>query len=210
MIKKTIALIVLYVVAFLFISTAIGHYVTDWYRHRAFIFFVGSLLAGILVFRQYLRAGSFYGTLRHELCHWFFALISFNKPHALNINGDGSGNYSYSGSRNYGITLAPYFFPLTTISLLLLQVFFLRPAIPYFVLLGVALAFDLTGIKNDFHPRQTDWQQYGVLFSLQFSILNLLIFVMSICVVLFGGFSAYPEFLSKCYLLLKSLFKVLL
>ncbi len=192
MLKKIITLALLYCLAFVFLRTTIVHYGTKWYHHYAFWYFAGSFIVAVLVFKRYLWAGSFYSTLRHELCHWFFALISFNKPHALNVNGDGSGQYAYSGKGNYFIALAPYFFPLVTVSLLLMQIF--------------ALAFDLTSMKNDYHLQQSDWHQYGIIFSIQFSLLMLVLFLVSVLIILWGQFTAYPDFIMQNYEYIKTWF----
>lgn len=206
MIKKTITLIITYLLVFVFIKIAISRYLSAWYHHKQFWYFFGAFLVALVIFKKYLNANSFYSTLRHELCHWFFALLSFSKPHSLRINGDGSGSYQHFGRHNYGIVLAPYFFPIVTVFLLLFQVFFNRPSFMYFILLGVALAFDGVSMKKDYHFQQTDWQVYGIRFSIQFSILVAILFLVSILVILFGGFDAYTLFLKRGYYFAKGLF----
>lgn len=135
-----------------------------------------------------MSAGSFYSTLRHELCHWLFSILSFNKPHSIHINPDGSGHYQHIGKGNYLLTLAPYFFPITSVSFLLIRLFFEKPSPIYFVLLGATLSFDMVSMFKDYHFQQTDWQKNGILFSVQFSVLMLFLMLSLYCTILFGGF----------------------
>lgn len=205
MLKKIITLIILYIITFTFIKVTIPSYAQSWLNHHAFYYFFISVVVGFFFFRKLSEKTPFYDTLRHELCHWFFALLSFSKPHSLNINGDGSGSYQHYGKHNYSIVLAPYFFPIATMFFMLMQVFFSHPAKPYYVLLGLAFAFDVSSMVKDYHLQQTDWRVYGITFSIQFSILLALIFSLSILVILFGGFEAYPKLLKQVYLLLREI-----
>ena len=209
MLKKIITLIFIYLLSLLLLKVVWDSYLLRWYSHKYFYYFIGSFSVSALFLIKYFKHGSFYGTLRHELCHWFFALISFNKPHALNINGDGSGSYSYSGRDNYCIALAPYFFPILSTFLLLVQLLFSSPTPVYYILMGFALAFDIIGMKNDYHPRQTDWHQYGVIFSFQFSVVAAFLFVISVLIVLFGGFGSYPIFINNTYHLFKNIIRLI-
>ena len=131
---------------------------------------------------------SFYSTLRHELCHWLFSVLSFSKPYSIQINPDGSGHYQHIGKGNYFLTLAPYFFPITSFSLLLASVVFQKPITIYFIIMGLALAFDVVSMFKDYHFQQTDWNKNGILFSVQFSVLMFIIMLMFYFTILFGGF----------------------
>lgn len=104
---------------------------------------------------------SFYAIFRHELCHWIFAVLSLNKPQALHIGNNSGGYYSYTGKSNYFITLAPYFSPITSLALLMLSVLFTSPSTWFYILMGIALAFDAVVVIKDYHLGQPDWQRYG-------------------------------------------------
>ena len=89
---------------------------------------------------------------------------------------------------NYFLTLAPYFFPITSFSLLLASVVFQKPITIYFIIMGLALAFDVVSMFKDYHFQQTDWNKNGILFSVQFSVLMFIIMLMFYFTILFGGF----------------------
>ncbi len=207
MIKKALTLLLLYLSAFLFIKTIVEpQFYVKCLEHSAFWYFIGTFFLMFLLFFFRLKSGNFYTTLRHELCHWFFALLCLNKPEGLMVRQDGSGFYNYRGKRNYLITLAPYFFPLISYTLLLLRLFFSSPELPYYLLCATALAFDLGSMKGDYHTQQSDWQKNGILFSIQFSILLLLIFLTNLFLLLFTNLTIYIAFIKAVYLNLLSLF----
>ncbi|MDY3089773.1 MAG: hypothetical protein SOW66_01445 [Porphyromonas sp.] len=162
-------------------------------RHQYLWYFLSSLGVGGLAFWRWVSQASFYATLKHELCHWFFGLLSLHKPHALQVNAHQGGSYqSREGRRNYFFMLSPYFFPITSYSLLLLSALFEGPTAAYYVLVGLALAFDTVTMYKDYHLAQTDWQVYGTPFSVLFSVAMYILFLLSLLVLLLG--TSYTDY----------------
>lgn len=174
-------------------------FLARWLSHPSFGWFVSVFVVSSICFWKFLSPKSFYSTLRHELCHWFFALVSLNKPATLNVHADGRGSYSYYGRNNYFITLSPYFFPLVSVMLLLVRLFFSKPSHFYFLLMGVVFAFETISMVKDYHPHQTDLQKYGRWFSILFSVAMYLLFAFSLFVILFSGWNRYGAFLSSIF-----------
>lgn len=170
-----------------------------WLSHPSFGWFVSVFVVSSICFWKFLSPMSFYSTFRHELCHWFFALVSLNKPTALNVHAGGAGSYSYYGRSNYFITLSPYFFPLVSVMLLLVSLFFSKPSHFYFLLMGVVFAFETISMAKDYHPHQTDLQKYGRWFSILFSVAMYFLFAFSLLVILFNGWRGYGTFLSSIF-----------
>ncbi len=173
------------------------------FQHHGFWYFSISFLFSAVIFNIKLRQSSFYGTMKHELCHWLFSVITFRKPAAFNIHQHGGGQYAYYGKRNYLIVLSPYFFPITTFFLLALHLFFVRPSNFYFTLIGISLAFDVISMLKDYHFQQSDWKVYGLIFSMQFSILLGVFFFILHLIVLFQGYPAVWKFLKDIFLFYK-------
>lgn len=186
--KKIISLVVLYPLCIAIFYTATKHNFSSWYKNPKSIYFAISFVGFLFLFYKKMLFSSFYSTLRHELCHWLFSVLSFSKPHSIQINPDGSGHYQHIGKGNYFLTLAPYFFPITSFSLLLASVVFQKPITIYFIIMGLALAFDVVSMFKDYHFQQTDWNKNGILFSVQFSVLMFIIMLMFYFTILFGGF----------------------
>lgn len=200
LLKKIITLFCLYVLTFVFVKVTIVNYAESWLDNKNMLYFAIGVVASLILYFLFLRKNHFYGTLRHELCHWFFALISFKKPQALHISSSGVGSYAYAGlESNYLIVLAPYFFPLISILLLVLQLFFIGPRVPFYVVMGMAMAFDLVSMKQDYHLEQSDWKKYGRVFSIQFSMLLLLFFTLNALLILFNGYQVYPQLAVQIY-----------
>lgn len=170
-----------------------------WLSHPSFWWFVSVFVVSSICFWRFLSPASFYSTLRHELCHWFFALVSLNKPAAFNVHAGGGGSYSYYGRSNYFITLSPYFFPLVSVMLLLVSLFFSKPSHFYFLLMGVVFAFETISMAKDYHPHQTDLQKYGRWFSILFSAAMYFLFAFSLLVILFNGWKGYWKYLSLIF-----------
>lgn len=167
---RALTLVLVYTLGYAFLAVILRREISLWLQNRyVWHFFASALVVGLFVWRHVPQA-SFYHTLRHELCHWLFATLSRAKPYALQINGDSGGFYSYQGRRNYLIVLAPYFFPITSFALILISLVFTSPSAWYYILMGTALAFDAVSMCKDYHKGQTDWQHYGIPFSLAFAI----------------------------------------
>jgi hypothetical protein len=110
--------------------------------------------------------------LAHELTHALWALLSGAKVHGIKVKED-SGYVSVSDT-NVFITLAPYFFPLYTVLVIVAYVFagLFADMRPYYLiwvgLVGLTWSFHITFTLNTLLVRQSDIQQCGYLFSYVF------------------------------------------
>lgn len=192
MLVRILTLILVYALAILSSVAVLRHECQLWLSHSYVLSFGASLALSTLILWRYMAQTSFYATFRHELCHWIFAVLSLNKPHALHIGESNGGYYSYMGKSNYCITLAPYFFPITSLTLLMLSILFRSPSAWFYILMGIALAFDAVVMIKDYHPRQIDWQRYGKGFSIAFSLAMAWLCLHTVLVLLFSpSYTAY-------------------
>jgi hypothetical protein len=205
-IKNSLYIIVLYLLSWLFLSTLFKYQIAHWYTHTYYYTFLITLFLSGGIFYYKMPVSSFYSTFKHELCHWFMGVLFFNKPYAFNVGGNGEGYYQSYGKGNIIINLAPYFLPITTLFLLLLQVFFNKPMRFYYILIGISLAFDIVSAAKDYHRQQTDWKISGGTFvSIQFSLLMAIIFLISVLTILFNGFGGFIDFLPKTWRILSNI-----
>jgi hypothetical protein len=111
------------------------------------------------------RRDSFWSVVEHELTHAVFALMFFKKVRALNADRRRGGLVKVEGG-NFVIALAPYFFPLLSVFLILVKPLVLTNY-QWILngLLGFTLMFHLLYLFGEFHPSQPDLQETGFLFS---------------------------------------------
>lgn len=163
-----------------------------WLGHRYLWHFVGGLAVGLVASWQWVAQASFYATLRHELCHWLWAVLCFRKPNALQVGDKTGGYYSYMGKRNYMILLSPYFFPITSYALWAVSLLFHEATPLYYILMGLALGFDSISMAKDYHPRQVDWRHFTRAFSVAFALPMYVLSVELLLSLLLGrGLIAY-------------------
>ena len=125
----------------------------------------GALLF-FLVWVFYLsRRENFWSILEHELTHALFALLFFKKVTNLNANRRSGGMVQMEGG-NFVIALAPYFFPLGSVLIILIKPFFLSEY-QWFLngLLGFITTFHFIYLIGEFQPSQPDLKESGFLFS---------------------------------------------
>jgi hypothetical protein len=119
--------------------------------------------------------------LAHELTHALWALLMGEKVHSIRIKKD-SGSVSVSNT-NILITLAPYFFPLYTILVVITYLFLglLTDMQPYHLiwvgLVGLTWSFHITFTLNTLLVKQSDIRDCGHLFSYAF------IYLMNMAIV---------------------------
>lgn len=140
-------------------------------NQQPFKYFVTSFIVSSVGFFIFLKQASFYGTLKHELCHWLASVLTFSKPNALAVSQFG-GQYSYQSNVNRGsfkdgvISLAPYFLPITTIAFVIIKLMVDQMTSLYSLFIGLAMAFDYVSMYKDYHKHQTDFSNFGVNFSM--------------------------------------------
>ncbi len=132
---------------------------------------------------------AFVEIFEHELNHLVTGKLLFRDVQELLVNADKGGHVQFRQGPDFAsfiILLAPYTIPLFTIPLLVARLF-LPPPISAVVdfLIGFTLAFHLVGLLKEFHPRQTDLQRSGFVFSVSAVLLvNAIWLVVAVAVVI--------------------------
>ena len=154
------------------------------------------------------RRDSFWSVVEHELTHAVFALMFFKKVRALNADRRRGGLVKVEGG-NFVIALAPYFFPLLSVFLILVKPLILNNY-QWILngLLGFTLMFHLLYLAGEFHPSQPDLQETGFLFSTTMIIFFNLFFIGLSVASLSGQWGPMGDFIRsgfwESYGLLKS------
>lgn len=145
-------------------------------------------------------SGSFLSILEHELTHMVFAVLTFHSPHDINVQRGVGGNFIYTGNGNWLISIAPYFFPTSSVLVILLGLFyfFMGQTLPpfYWAILGVMTGYHLISTLDEIHLGQTDFKSAGYLFSILFLPAANLIFYGILLSFACYGFQGIPLFLS--------------
>lgn len=122
--------------------------------------------------------------LGHELTHALWTWLFGGKVKRMKVTS--KGGHVLISKTNFLIALAPYFFPLYAVILILIFalgnfIFGWRGYLVYFyLLLGAAYAFHITLTAQVLQTRQSDITSQGYLFS------AVVIFLGNVCVLLFG------------------------
>lgn len=138
--------------------------------------------------------------LGHELTHVLWGLIFFARPSRLKV-GENGGSVQLTRS-NFLITLAPYFFPFYTFTVIiaaLVTAYFIRPLpclAAWMFGIGFTWAFHILFTFQTLTVRQPDIAQYGRLFSWTFIyIVNILIVLVWLCCTTRLAFSELGGFI---------------
>lgn len=129
--------------------------------------FLGGAGVFLLLWGLWLsRRPGFWSILEHELTHALFALLFFKRVYSLRVQRRRGGAVTME-SGNVVIALAPYFFPLLTVVLLVLKPL-VRPGLNliWSSLLGFSLAFHWTSLFQEFQFSQPDIRYAGRITSL--------------------------------------------
>jgi hypothetical protein len=140
------------------------------YPQEMFSFLVGGLTFIILWFIYLSKKDNFWSILAHELTHALFALIFFKKIHNISATRRRGGQIAIEGG-NVFIALAPYFFPLASMALVVLKLVTpdrFQIILNYF--LGITSASYVFHLLRELHTNQTDLQLAGLFFSTIFII----------------------------------------
>ncbi|MGN7613418.1 hypothetical protein ACQZV8_15185 [Magnetococcales bacterium HHB-1] len=141
-------------------------FILKWLQEIIPQFWLTAVISMILFWGTWHKKFQFWETLLHELTHVIFALLTFNRPHALSVEGSGDGHASYIGKGNWLITLSPYLISLPTLFLILIT-----PLIAWQdrAWIGHALIvsqfFFWAGLSRQFRWSQPDIQKGGLIFS---------------------------------------------
>ena len=162
-------MVLLTIPAILSIKDIISFYLTAevmiWFGIPFLICAVG------LLFLPYIGA-SFLAILEHELTHMIFALLTFHKPVDLDVQQNKGGSFSFKGTGNWLIALAPYFFPTFAVCVVLASLVYISMEQPlphtYWAILGTMTGYHLASTILEIHPKQTDFKVAGYLFTILF------------------------------------------
>jgi len=128
-------------------------------------FAVGGLVYFTFWIFLFSRKEGIWSTIEHEIIHALFALVFFKKVHSLTAKRDVGGKVELSGG-NFVISLAPYFFPLFTVIIIVIKPVIISAYQWIFNgLIGFTLMFHLNHLFREFHPSQPDIDRSGVIFS---------------------------------------------
>lgn len=146
--------------------------------------FVGGTLYYFI--RKLLKENSrFLETFSHEVTHAFVAICCRKKVYSFHVEASGSGMICTSGNNVYTllpIALSPYCMPLFAFLLLLIRCFMKENIlVPYDVITGMALCFHFYCFKTQIGNHQTDINQYPLVLSYSFIIIN---WIINLCLVL--------------------------
>lgn len=129
----------------------------------------------------------------HEVTHALAGWIFGGKLKSLHVSEKG-GSVTIDKS-NFIVTLAPYFFPIYT--LLLVIIYFIVDVkwTAYVIfLIGFTLSFHLALTFHSMKEKQSDFKEYGVIFSLSF-ILFMNLTIISILISIITSTSTASTFL---------------
>jgi hypothetical protein len=125
---------------------------------------VGGASVLLLVLRRVARDPvDFCLTLEHEATHALFALLTGGRPVSLRVGPAGEGAVRHAGSRAGAVVaLAPYFFPTTTVALVLVALLVPAPRpLALLVLVAASLGYHLASDALEARPLQPDIRHHG-------------------------------------------------
>lgn len=168
----------------------------DW-SSESMVWFLSGVGLLLPVWFLFLRRAGFFSTFEHEFTHLLVGLLFFKKPHSFNVHHQSGGLVQMYGG-NFLITLAPYFLP--TLVLLELPFFWLlKPEFypPFFGLMGFLTGFTILSGFQEFHFKQPDIRQCGIIFSTLFILFGNLVCLGFILAFVAGEFASGWEFLKS-------------
>lgn len=108
----------------------------------------------------------------HEMTHAFFALLTLHKVKSIRVNPDNDGGaMSFEGEGNWLIIIAPYFFPLFGMSVMLAISAYLHYAPSNWIINGVMgffIGYHIDTVASQIHEKQTDLPKVGYKFCIAF------------------------------------------
>ena len=158
--------------------------------HLQYVLFgMGAYL--LLWFAVLRHRGRFWRTFEHELTHAIFALLSGHRVQYFRASEDEGGSIHHVGKteNNFLISLAPYFFPTSSVVPLILLFLVSPPVVPYVEFaVGMTLVYHIVSTLDEARPRQPDLKEHGLVFS--YAFIALMNFVCLGSVLAMTGFGA--------------------
>ena len=155
-------------------------------EYRLSAFLIGAGIYWVIKLAFFSKKKNFLSVLTHEFSHLIFVMLSFRKIDAFSAERGGKSSTKMN-SDNFLIVLAPYFFPLIALLLIVVKVSVLP--MHQWVLngfLGSAVMFHFYHLINEFTLKQPDLQRYGIVFSL-IVIVTFNLFFFGLCLSSLGG-----------------------
>lgn len=143
---------------------------TSSFNQNELPFWIGLIL--ILILWQWrlrnMRWTRFFTTMEHEALHAIIGFLSFVPIKQMQVREDGSGHVTFTPPANWLMLLAPYFIPLTLcIYAAIIFALNLDPVLQKGIM-GMIFGLEWAGNIKEIHPKQTDFRQAGILFSILF------------------------------------------
>lgn len=137
--------------------------------------FLLGLISYLILWRYFFRRrmfGSLLSTFFHELAHALVAWITCNRVEGLKLTWSNGGAVTIVGHPHWLITLAPYFIPTMSLSLLIIvsctEWYISHPIFSLFwldIIWGMSLGFFWASLWLDLRAGQSDIQKAGKVFS---------------------------------------------
>jgi len=164
--------------ACLFLIANADFYLVSWFTY-GFLFYI---LIYILILRGRI---AFIEHFEHELGHAIVAVLFLRDIREFLVNPEEGSRVTFLDGANSLIRLAPYYLPVFTIPLAVIQPFVFSPIhLIIDFLIGFTLAFHYTSLLREFHLRQTDIKKTGLIFSFCVAcVLNTVGLVLILCIV---------------------------
>jgi len=165
------------------------------------MFLVGFALYFVVWWRFFRRSRfSYVLTLEYELTHALFAIVTFHRVTGLSATAFRGGHVRFVGKGNWLITVAPYFFPTSSLLLLVVAWFlpgYLASVISFVV--GGSFAYHITSTFRETHSGQTDLQQEGLVFCLFFLPTANLVTFGALLGFIYGGWQGSEGFMGTVW-----------
>lgn len=108
----------------------------------------------------------------HEMTHAFFAFLTLHKVKSIRVNPDNDGGaMSFEGPSNWLIVIAPYFFPLFGMMVMVAISIYTRYAPSNFIInmiIGFFIGYHIDTVASQIHEKQTDLPKVGYKFCVVF------------------------------------------
>jgi hypothetical protein len=153
---------------------------------------------------------TFLEILDHELTHTAASLAFLKVPTKLEVDYAKGGKVE-SARGDFLTALAPYYLPLATLPLLLIKPLIsdtFNNALNFAI--GLALAFHYGGLVQDFHFKQTDLKDKGIVFSIIVIFVFNVVWLVIILSVVTGSYSSILVYFENVFARTQALYALIL
>lgn len=171
-----------------------------------------SFLTTALISSVTIKAHSYFAILVHELTHNLWAVITFNKPVAINVKAQRGGQFQFAGKQNILTLLSPYFFPIFSFFWIIIYgLISYQAQLIYFIILGISYGITFSIGVRQANYNQPDFRPFGVFWSYTFIFFfQIIIFSVILSFVIYKqyGFLIYLKGLYQQFVILTSQIKL--